>query len=56
MNYYDDYDSEYVLVNNPRGQFLKKLVGVEGDPDRVALYNDSYLAVRGIRKLRIYKF
>ena len=40
-----DRDSKSVLVYDPRGQFLKKLVDVEGNPERVALYHDSYLAV-----------
>ena len=44
-----------MLLNNPHGQFLKKLVDVNGYPYYVALYNDRYMAVRGIRKLRIYK-
>ena len=43
-----------VLLYDPRGQFLKKLVDVEGNPDCVALYNDIYMAVGGGRKLRLY--
>ena len=40
-----DVDSKYVLLYDARGQFLKKLVDVEGDPCNVALCKDSYLAV-----------
>ena len=36
-----DEDSKSVLLYDPRGQFLKKLVDVEGFPHCVALYNDS---------------
>ena len=50
-----DEDSHSVVLYDPRGQFVKKLVDVEGDPDSVALYNDSYLAVGGNGKLRLYK-
>ena len=50
-----DDDSKSVLLYDPRGQFLKKLVDVEGDPYEVALYNDSYLAVECHGKLRLYK-
>ena len=53
-----DEDSKSVLLYDSRGQFLKKLVDVEDDPYRVALCNNSYLAVRGDifnRKLRLYK-
>ena len=50
-----DEDSQSVLLYDPRGQFLKKLVDVEGDPDCVALYNDSHLAVGDGGKLRLYK-
>ena len=48
-------DSKYVLLYDPRGQFLMKLVDVKGDPECVALYNDSYLAVYCGYKLRLYK-
>ena len=50
-----DGDSKSVLLYDPRGQFQKKLVDVNGDPDRVAIYSDSYLVVYGGRKLRLYK-
>ena len=50
-----DRASESVLVYDPRGQFLNKLVDIEGDPDYVALYSDSHLAVYGGGKLRLYK-
>ena len=50
-----DEDSKSVLLYDPRGQFLKKLVDVKGDTDRVALYKDSHLAVCGGYKLRLYK-
>ena len=50
-----DKDSKSVLLYDPRGQFLKKLDDVEGDPDRVAQYKDSYLAVNDGYKLRLYK-
>ena len=50
-----DGDSKSVLLYDPRGQFLKKLVDVEGNPERVALHNDSSLAVAGNWKLRLYK-
>ena len=47
-----------MLLYDPRGQFgqfLMNLVDVEGDSYRVALYNDSYLAVDGVRKLHRVK-
>ena len=47
--------SKSVLLYDPRGQFLKKLVDVEDGPYRVALNNDSYLAVCDVSKLRLYK-
>ena len=53
-----DVDSKSVLLYDSRGQFLKKLVDVEGNPERVALYNYSHLAVGGYSynsKLRLYK-
>ena len=50
-----DWDSKVVLLYNPRGQFLQKLVDVAGNPHRVAIYSDSYLVVYGDRKLRLYK-
>ena len=50
-----DRGSKSVLVYDPRGQFLKKLVDVEDYPYYVALYNASYLAVGGGGKLRLYK-
>ena len=42
-----DGDSRSVLLYDPRGQFLKKLVDVvgEGYPDSVALYQDAHVAV-----------
>ena len=42
-----DGDSKSVLLYDPRGQFLKKLVDVvgEGYPYRVALYQDTHVAV-----------
>ena len=48
-----DRASKSVLLYDPRGQFLKKLVDVEGNPYCVALHNNSYLAVGGGRKLRL---
>ena len=45
--------SKSVLVYDPRGQFLKKLVDVD-NPGRVALYRDTHLAVGGA-KLRLYE-
>ena len=50
-----DVDSKSVLLYDSRGQFLKKLVDVEGDPYCVALYKDSHLAVAGDKNLRLYK-
>ena len=55
-----DEDSKSVLLYDSRGQFLKKLVDVEGDPERVALYKDSHLAVHAdddsyYNTLRLYK-
>ena len=54
-----DEVSKSVLLYDSRGQFLKKLVDVEGDPERVALYKDSHLAVGGgysfSSKLRLYR-
>ena len=50
-----DEDSKSVLLYDSRGQFLKKLVDVEGDQDRMALYNDSCLAIGGGGKLCLYK-
>ena len=50
-----DEVSKSGLLYDPRGQFLKKLVDVEGNPDCVALYNDSYLAVDDGFDLRLYK-
>ena len=49
-----DRDSKSVLLYDPRGQFLKKLVDVKGNPYRVALYNNSYLAVGSGNQLRLY--
>ena len=54
-----DGDSKSVLLYDSHGQFLKKLVDVEGNPDSVALYNDSHLAVYAdddsyYNKLRLY--
>ena len=41
-----DVDSKSVLLYDPRGQFLKKLVDVgEGYPKGVALYQDTHVAV-----------
>ena len=50
-----DEDSKSVLLYDSRGQFLKKLVGVKGDPYCVALFSDSYLAVGGYSKVSLYK-
>ena len=50
-----DGDSKFVLLYDSHGQFLEKLVGVEGDPESVGLCNDSYLAVEVAGKLRLYK-
>ena len=50
-----DKDSKSVLLYDPRGQFLKKLVDVEYVPYHVAEHNDSYLAVGGDYNLRLYK-
>ena len=56
-----DVDSKSVLLYDPRGQFMKKLIDVAGIPERVALHNDSHLAVsRGSDvfnpgNLRLYK-
>ena len=60
-----DVDSKSLLLYDSRGQFLKKLVDLEGTPYnnnvtvypyRVALYNDSHLAVRGgDGMMRLYK-
>ena len=51
-----DVYSNSVLLYNPCGQFLKKLVDTDGYPgsDRVALYINTYLAVGGER-LRLYE-
>ena len=42
-----DEDSKSVLLYDPRGQFLKKLVDVvgEGYPNSMALYQDTHVAV-----------
>ena len=48
-----DEDSKSVLLYDPRGQFLKKLVDVD-NPGGVALYRDTHLAVGGA-KLRLYE-
>ena len=50
-----DGDSKSVLLYDSRGQFLKKLVDVRGEPEYVALYKDSHLAVGGGKNLRLYK-
>ena len=50
-----DWDSMSVLLYDPCGQFLKKLDDVEGYPERVALFNNSHLAVGGNWKLHLYK-
>ena len=50
-----DVDSKSVLLYDSRGQFLKKLDDVEGYPGRLALYNNSYLAVGGNWNLFLYK-
>ena len=49
-----DEDSKSVLLYDPRGQFLKKLVDIDDNPDRMALYRDTHLAVGG-EKLRLYE-
>ena len=51
-----DEDSKSVLLYDPRGQFLKKLVDTYVDyPLCVALYRDTHLAVSGYRRLRLYE-
>ena len=50
-----DEDSKSVLLYDPCGQFLKKLVDVDDDPDCVALYRDTYLAISGVVSLRLYE-
>ena len=42
-----DDDSKYVLLYDPRGQILNKLVDIvgEGYPEWVALYQDTHVAV-----------
>ena len=50
-----DEDSKSVLLYDPRGQFLKKLVDTDDDPDYMALYRDTHLAVGGGRRLRLYE-
>ena len=48
-----DDESKSVLLYDPRGQFLKKLVD-DDNPRCVALYRDTHLAVGG-EKLRLYE-
>ena len=49
-----DRDSKSVLLYDPRGQFLKKLVDIDDYPVYVAL-RDTHLAVSGVGSLRLYK-
>ena len=50
-----DLDSASVLLYDPRGQFLKKLVDTDDNPRFVALYRDTHLAVGGGLRLRLYE-
>ena len=51
-----DQDSKSVLLYDPRGQFLKKLVDTDDYPGHVALYRDTHLAVGSVGgRLRLYE-
>ena len=50
-----DETSKSVLLYDPRGQFMKKLVDVDDAPIHVALFSDSYLAVGSYYRIYLYK-
>ena len=50
-----DEASKSVLLYDPRGQFLKKLVDVDDAPIHVSLFSDRYLAVGSLYRIYLYK-
>ena len=50
-----DEDSKSVLLYDPRGHLLKKLLDTDGYPQCVAIYRDTHLAVDVGGRLRLYE-